>query len=116
MAQSRTVRPIGPVTGREREIWQGFASNTILTYRKNRNSEKPGREIKAHPPSILARSANMFSKNTISGPQAGIICFRREARLSILTGIDNPFHMGLDECPRRHLRGEHETILPLGTK
>nr|VFK68446.1 MAG: hypothetical protein BECKUNK1418G_GA0071005_12354 [Candidatus Kentron sp. UNK]VFK73544.1 MAG: hypothetical protein BECKUNK1418H_GA0071006_12173 [Candidatus Kentron sp. UNK] len=33
----------------------------IFTYRKNKKFEKPGLEIKAHPPSILARSANMFS-------------------------------------------------------
>nr|VFK67040.1 MAG: hypothetical protein BECKUNK1418G_GA0071005_112310 [Candidatus Kentron sp. UNK] len=32
----------------------------VFTYRKNKDSEKPGLEIKAHPPSVLARSANMF--------------------------------------------------------
>ena len=33
----------------------------LFRYRKNKNLEKPGLEIKAHPPSVLARSANMFS-------------------------------------------------------
>nr|VFK68471.1 MAG: hypothetical protein BECKUNK1418G_GA0071005_12382 [Candidatus Kentron sp. UNK]VFK73603.1 MAG: hypothetical protein BECKUNK1418H_GA0071006_12282 [Candidatus Kentron sp. UNK] len=31
-----------------------------FTYRKKKNSEKPGLVIRAYPPSILARSANMF--------------------------------------------------------
>nr|VFK09996.1 MAG: hypothetical protein BECKLPF1236A_GA0070988_1003018 [Candidatus Kentron sp. LPFa]VFK26054.1 MAG: hypothetical protein BECKLPF1236C_GA0070990_1002918 [Candidatus Kentron sp. LPFa] len=37
---------------------------SLFTHRKNKDSEKPGLEIKAHPPSVLARSANMFSPSS----------------------------------------------------
>nr|VFK23682.1 MAG: hypothetical protein BECKLPF1236B_GA0070989_13722 [Candidatus Kentron sp. LPFa] len=71
----------------------------LFTYRKNKNFEKPGLEIKAHPPSILARSANMFpiKSNTLSLEKAhtGEIRLRFHGRTLLAGGASlqsNPSH------------------------
>ena len=72
----------------------------LFTYRKNKNFEKPGLEIKAHPPSILARSANMFpiKSNTLSLEKAhtGEIRLRFYGRTLLAGGASlqsNPSHV-----------------------
>nr|VFK59628.1 MAG: hypothetical protein BECKUNK1418G_GA0071005_100813 [Candidatus Kentron sp. UNK]VFK68822.1 MAG: hypothetical protein BECKUNK1418H_GA0071006_100642 [Candidatus Kentron sp. UNK] len=52
--------PKNPYPRKEHPVWILLLRANMFTYRKNKNFEKPGLEIKAHPPSILARSANMF--------------------------------------------------------
>nr|VFK67676.1 MAG: hypothetical protein BECKUNK1418G_GA0071005_11565 [Candidatus Kentron sp. UNK]VFK72921.1 MAG: hypothetical protein BECKUNK1418H_GA0071006_11495 [Candidatus Kentron sp. UNK] len=76
-----------------------MGSPPLFTYRKNKDSEKPGLEIKAHPPSVLARSANMFRNVPVVVtfnlqaiyPRSFISC-REHAGIS----RQNPNGMGLD--------------------